>query len=306
MPVSLVRMPSVDLIKGFVAVGRRMSVSQAADDLCVTQSAISKQVRALEESLGARLLQRGHRKVSFTAEGARLFRVADSCMQQLQDVVATFGQCARQPVTVTASMGVASLWLLPRLGDLQNMHPEIDLRVAANNSVLDLISENIDLAIRYTSEAHAPRGAVRLFDEVIAPVASPALGLRTVASLEDLRQHVLLEFEDRRPWLQWDDWLSPRGWNASQAKGIVRFNHYDQAIYAAAAGRGIALGRLELIEPMLADGRLVQLTAERGALRSGYSYWLVPADAQPRSDVVRVSEWLLQCAGATQLAPPKP
>jgi LysR family glycine cleavage system transcriptional activator len=296
MPVSLVRMPSVDLIKGFVAIGRRMSVSDAADDLCVTQSAISKQLRTLEESLGVRLLQRGHRKVSFTAEGDRLFRVADRCVHQLQAVLGTFGECAKRPVTITASMGVASLWLLPRLSEFQNSYPGIDLRVQASNRVLDLPSENIDLAIRYCSEPNAPRGAIRLFGEQIAPVCSPSLGLKEFSSLQKLKQQVLLEFEDRRPWLQWADWLAPRGLLASQARGILRFNQYDQAIYAALAGQGVALGRLELVAPMLADGRLMVLAPVGSECHSHYGYWMIQSESSPRSDVACVIDWLMTSA----------
>jgi LysR family glycine cleavage system transcriptional activator len=293
MPVSLVRMPSLDLIKGFVAVGRRMSVSQAADDLCVTQSAVSKQLRTLEDLLGVRLLQRGHRSVSFTLEGERLFRVAENSIQQLQDVLGTFGECAKRPVSVTASMGVAGLWLLPRLGKLQQLHPEIDLRVTASNSVLDLASENLDLAIRYCHESQAPRGALKLFDETVAPVCSPSLPLHSVSTLGALRHQVLLEFEDRRQWLQWSHWLVPRGLHPSDAKGMLRFNHYDQAIHAAVAGQGVALGRLELVAPMLEDGRLKRLCSESEATRTSRSYWLIKAEDEPREDVVRVSDWFV-------------
>src|SRR5205085_3279704 len=123
---------------GFVAVGRRMSITQAADDLCVTQSAMSKQVRALEEALGVRLLERGYRSVSFTEEGLRLFRSANASVQQLQDVFAQLTAAGKRPVTVTTSTGVAGLWLLPRLGEFQRHYPDVDVRVAATNTILDL------------------------------------------------------------------------------------------------------------------------------------------------------------------------
>ncbi len=87
MATSLVRLPSLDLIRGFVAVGRRMSITLAAEDFCLTQSAVSRQIHALEEAVGAKLLNRGYRSISFTAEGERLFRISDSVMQHLQDVV---------------------------------------------------------------------------------------------------------------------------------------------------------------------------------------------------------------------------
>jgi LysR family glycine cleavage system transcriptional activator len=294
MSIPLVRLPSLDLVKGFVAVGRRMSITQAADDLCVTQSAMSKQIRTLEDTLGLKLLQRGYRSVSFTQEGERLFRVANASVQQLQDAVGSLRTRGKTPVTITASIGVTGLWLLPRLGEFQRRHPGIDVRMAASNAVLDLAAEQIDIAIRYCAEAQAPRGASRLFGESLAPVASPALGVQRLSSLDVLARHVLLEYEDRRHWLQWSDWLAVRGWNTAQARGVLRFNQYDQVIQAAIAGQGVALGRLALLEPMLADGRLQIVSPEFEPRHSHYSYWLVQAQAEPRPEVAHVVEWILE------------
>ena len=304
MPVPLVRLPSLDLVKGFVAVGRRMSITQAADDLCVTQSAMSKQVRALEDALGVKLLHRGYRSVSFTDEGQRLFHSANAAVQQLQDTLDAFASGGRRPVTITASIGVAGLWLLPRLGDFQRRHPEVDVRVAASNNILNLPSEQIDLAIRYCSDQQAPRGAVRLFGETIAPVAAPALGIASLDSERALARSVLLEYEDRRHWLQWAEWLGARGWNARQAKGILRFNQYDQVIQAAVAGQGIALGRLGLLQPMLEDGRLVLLRSRKASTPADVAYWLLQADASPRRDVAQVAEWIVEEARKAQAAAP--
>lgn len=292
MPESLVRLPSLDLVKGFVAVGRRMSITQAADDLCVTQSAMSKQIRSLEDLLGLRLLQRGHRSISFTAEGERLFRVANASLQQLQDAFEALGTRGKRPVTITASIGVTGLWLLPRLGEFQKRHPGIDVRVAASNAVLDLAAEEIDLAIRYCPEADAPAGALRLFDESIAPVASPALKVGNIETERELAKCVLLEYEDRRHWLGWADWLASRGLTPAQARGLLRFNQYDQAIQAAVAGQGVALGRLELIGPMLEDRRLEVPLRGRGTSPTPCSYWLIQAEPAPRLDVRHVIDWI--------------
>jgi LysR family glycine cleavage system transcriptional activator len=299
MSIPLVRLPPLDLIKGFVAVGRRMSVTQAADDLCITQSAMSKQVRALEDALGVKLLHRGYRSVSFTEDGERLFKSADACVQQMQDTVEAFGAGGKRPVTLTASIGVTGLWLLPRLGDFQRRHPEVDVRVAASNNVMNLATEQIDLAIRYCAEHQAPRGAVQLFGETIAPVASPQMGIHALDSERVLSRLFLLEFEHRRPWLQWGNWLAVRRWTTRQARGIIRFNQYDQMIHAAVAGQGVALGRLELLAPMLQDGRLRVLQAPNESTASTFAYWLVQSDPQPRGDVGKVADWILSEAGAS-------
>jgi len=308
MPVPLVRLSSLDLLKGFVAVGRRMSITLAADDLCLTQSAVSRQVHALEEQLGCRLFERRHRGVAFTAEGERLFRSADSALQQLQDVMGELRRNEeRRPVTITASIGVAGLWLLPRLPALQRMHPRLDVRLSASNLVADLQAGGIDLALRYCSDADAPATAERLFGESLAPVAHPRLVADAARDATALAGMPLLELDDPRPWLQWRSWLSARGQHGlkqARKRGIVRLNQYDQVIHAALAGQGVALGRLELLQPLLASGQLALLPGVGGPQPSPYAFWLLLAERQPRADVLRVADWIRSeaasvAAGAT-------
>ncbi|HDR9502769.1 TPA: LysR family transcriptional regulator [Burkholderia cepacia] len=295
MSTPLVRLPSLDLVRGFVAVGRRMSITLAAQDLCVTQSAVSRQVHALEAHLGVALLQRGYRKIAFTPEGERLFRVADAALHGLQDTVASLAAAReRQPVTITASIGVTALWLLPRLGRLQARLPEIDLRVAANDKVLDLRAEGIDLGVRYCPRDRAPAGALHLFDEIVVPVAHPALAARPVTNAAAIADHVLLEFDGPpQPQLQWRTHLLAAGFGDARPKGVLRFNQYDQVIQAAIAGQGVALGRLALVAPMLADGRLAVLGPHTQALSEAYGYWLFQHNPAPRREVAEVRDWML-------------
>ena len=294
MSSPIARLPSIDLIRGFVAVGRRMSITLAAEDLCVTQSAVSRQVRALEDILGVKLLTRGHRRIAFTAEGDRLFRRANGAVQQLQDAVgAVRVSGVRQPVTITCSYGVAGLWLLPRLRSFQLEHPGVDVRIAASNLVEDLRGEGIDLAIRYCARESAPETAEQLFDETVTPVAHPALGLDALDSPSVIEQQFLLEYDGTHfPWLQWQEWLTSQGWDRVKPKGTLRFNQYDQVIRAAIAAQGIALGRLKLVRPMLADGRLKVLTAPRAGPSQSYGYWLIKAKTKPRPDVITTAHWI--------------
>jgi LysR family glycine cleavage system transcriptional activator len=295
MPLSLLRLSSLDLVRGFVAVGRRMSISLAAEDLCLTQSAVSKQVHALEEQLGVKLLVRGHRSISFTAEGERLFRSADGAVQQLQDVMGGIRQAGEQrPVTLSASIGMTGLWLLPRLSRVQKLHPGVDVRVSANNRLADLRNEGIDLAIRYTTPALAPAGALRLFGETVAPVAHPSLGLKSLRAAEAVSRLCLLDFDDpQHPWLQWNGWLASVGWADAKPQAVLHFNQYDQLIQAALAGQGVALGRLELIQPLLDEKRLVRVDSPVPAQASGHAYWLIQAEDAPREEVRHVAAWLV-------------
>jgi DNA-binding transcriptional LysR family regulator len=294
MPLPLVRLSSLDLIRGFVAVGRRMSITLASQDLCLTQSAVSRQIHALEEQLGVQLLVRGYRSIAFTAEGERLFRSADGAVQQLQDVLGDISAAiAERPVTLSASIGVTGLWLLPRLSRFQKLHPGVDLRVSANNRVADLRNDGIDLAIRYTTSSAAPAGAVRLFGESVAPVAHPSLGRKPLRSAQALSRLNLLEFDDpQHPWLHWDDWLGAMGWADAKPQGFLHFNQYDQVIQAALAGQGVALGRLELIQPLLDERRLVLMMPSRHKTETTHAYWLIQADDHPRDSVRRVAAWI--------------
>jgi DNA-binding transcriptional LysR family regulator len=294
MSVPLVRLSSLDLIRGFVAVGRRMSITQAADDLCLTQSAVSRQVRALEEQLGVALLERRNRGVKFTAAGERLFRSADGAVQQLQDVLGEIhrGSTQKQAVTITASIGTTGLWLLPKLGRFQQAHPDIDLRLSASDEVLDMGDGQIDLAVRYCPRSAAPADATWLFGERLAPVAHPTLGIRELRGPDALGRVHLLEFDNSRPWLQWRPWLRERGWHEAKPRGVLRFNQYDQVIHAALAGQGIALARLELIQPLLDNGQLVIVGAPPDRVESPNAYWLIHASEQPREQVRRVAAWI--------------
>ncbi len=200
---------------------------------------------------------------------------------------------ARRPVTVTASIGVAGLWLLPRLATLHRRFPGLDVRVAANNKVLDLEQDQVDIAIRYCAAGAEPKGALRLFGEELIPVAHPSLGLGDLPAKKAVAQNVLLEFDEaRRPWLQWPDQLAALGLGSIRPKGVLRFNQYDQVIYAAIAGQGIALGRRTLIDPMLRDGRLSELRWGDPFTMPTYAYWLILATEQPREDVLGVAQWL--------------
>lgn len=296
MSLPLVRLSYMDLLRGFVAVGRRMSITLAAQDLCLTQSAVSRQVNALEEHLGVKLLVRGHRSISFTSEGARLFRSADSAVQQLQDVLGEIrSEGAQRPVMLSASIGFTGLWLLPRLGRFQKRHPGIDLRISANNQVIDLRHDSIDLAIRYTTPALAPTGAIYLFGESIAPVAHPSLGIKTLRTTHALTKTPLLEFDDpAHPWLQWKDWLQDIGWSQAKQQGMLHFNQYDQVIQAALDGQGIALGRLELIQPLIDAGRLIMLEQPKGRAETSHGYWLIRSGDRARAAVNEIADWIEQ------------
>lgn len=293
--MQLTSLPSLDALKGFVAAARRRSITAAAEDLCLTQSAISRQIQSLEERFGTPLFIRKNRTIILTDAGEQLYKITLPWMEQLTEFAAIIkAEPKRRPVTISASIGVSTLWILPRLGAFQSTYPSIDVRLAANNQLLNLEKEDIDLAIRYCSASQVPHGALRLFNEVIVPVASPDVAASAFRSRKSLLEHTLLELDENgRPWLKWTPWLHERAFKQQRANGYLHFNQYDQVIQAALEGHGIALGRLPLVEPMIRAGRLVALSSEKQEIPE-YGYWLIDATECPRSDVEVFRRWLIK------------
>lgn len=287
-------LPPLDSIRGFVAVCRRLSISLAAQDLSLTQSAVSRQIQALEERLGVPLFIRRHRALELTDAGQQLYQLCAPWLDGLADYTEQVRrQGSFRPVTITASVGVTSLWLLPRLGHFQAANPNIDVRLAANNRLLDLKLEGIDLGIRYCKASDAPEGAELLFGEQVVAVASKAVADRAFASTQALLAEVLLDLDDKgRPWLSWSYWLNQRNMADSKPRAYLHFNQYDQMIQAAIEGHGVALGRVPLVLPLLRDGRL--LAQPQGVYEiSEYGYFLVDAEQDSRPEVRIFRDWIV-------------
>ncbi len=293
MPPRLLNLPPLELFRGFVAVGRSLSVTAAARELAITQPALSRQIHALEDALGCALFVRRHRSLELTPEGTRLLRTADAWLDQLGEAIEALRPVDPSSVAITTSSGFAALWLLPRLGEFQAQHPGVDLRVVATNRVLDLEREAIDLAVRYSPVERAPEDAVRLFGEELVPVASAAIDLDDPAQLG---RAVLLDYDDpAHPLLHWAHWLRASGIARPRPGRVIRFTQYEQAIQSALAGHGVALGRLALVRPLIASGQL-RPASRRGPLPIGYGYWLVSRSRPLGRNAGRVRAWILSSA----------
>lgn len=290
----LLTLPPLDAIRGFVAVARRMSITLAAKDLCLTQSAVSRQIQSLEEHLGTPLLIRKHRAIGLTQAGERLLLLASPWLDKLAEYSASLRhRTLMHPVTITAPMSVAGLWILPRLGAFQDAHPHIDVRVSANNRMLNLKQEGIDLAFRYARKADVPASAICMFREKILPMASKSVAARAFKNPKALLDEVLLELDERAlPWLRWSDWMTALGMPDAKPKAYLHLNQYDQLIHAAVGGNGVVLGRLPLVLPMLQDGRLAALSGTVLG-ESDYAYWLIDESPVPRAEVQVFRDWIM-------------
>lgn len=297
------RLPSLDPLKGFEAAARHLSFTRAAAELHLTQSAISRQIQTLEEQLGVRLFLREVRQLRLTGEGEALQRVVVEMLARLAEVCAGLRAAQRRPqVNLTAAVGIASLWLVPRLAAFQLSQPDVDVRISADNRVVDMEREGFDVALRYLAAAEAPAGATLLFEEEVFPVAAPALAasLPKRVSAEDFSRVVLLAYDDDRaaPWFSWEPWLLGLGLSGARPKAILRFNQYDQLMRAAEEGQGVALGRGPLVARAIAEGRLKPLAVRREKLPAR-GYYLVQAENSARPEVERFVSWLLEEAEKT-------
>jgi len=290
--------PSLDLLRGFEAAARHLNFTRAADELFITQSAVSRQIKALEERLGVTLFLRQPKSLRLTQQGERLYRAVSSALRQVNEAMEGLSRRAGPSVvTVTSTLGFCALWLVPRLSSFQKSFPEAEVRIAANDRILNLDRERIDVSIRYCPSQTAPKDAVWLFNEELLPVCSPSLldsPARPLRDPVDLRHHVLLHLDDPdnpSPWLSWSHWLETAGVPGLKPAGSLAFNYYDQVVRAALAGQGVALGRSPLVQDLLQDGSLVVPLVARAATDRGY--WVVQAaSARGRPEVERFVRWI--------------
>lgn len=305
---------SVGPIRAFEAVARRLSFRAAAEELHLTQSAISRQIRALEDELGTPLLSRGTRHVALTGHGAALLGAVVPALERLDDAVRQVrGARARRGVNLSTFASMASMWLLPRIEAWQREQPELDIRIDASDRLVDLDDPEVEIVIRHCPAAAAPPGAERLFGETLTPVAGPRLleqaasgAAPPLAGPADLAHHTLLEEDDPRPiaqLLRWRHWLAQRGLAGLEPRRWIYLNFTYQQVQAALAGQGVALARLPLIGEALARGELVEPFGAQARIATPYAYWLLIAPAKrDRPEVQRFAAWLQAQAALTRAA----
>ncbi|NJD87162.1 MAG: transcriptional regulator GcvA [Betaproteobacteria bacterium] len=291
-------LPPLDLVRGFEAAARRLSFTQAAQELFVTQSAVSRQVQALEEFLGVKLFERRHKALELTEAGQAYYRAAAAALAELRAATQRVRESTRGHVlTVTTTGSFASIWLVPRLGRFRQAHPGIDVRIAATHLTLDLAREGIDVAIRDVPSGKEPPGSVRLVGERLCPVASPAYLRESKAPLAqpaDLRHHVMLLLHDpqgRWPWLSWAAWLEANGVADLVPGGTLAYDQYDQVVNAAVHGQGVALGRMSVVDSLVEEGKLVAPFGKRMQVPRALHAIYAPG-AENRPEARAFVDWL--------------
>jgi len=287
---------SLDLLRGFQSAARHLSFTRAAHELFVTQSAVSHQIKTLEEQIGRPLFRRVNRALELTEVGLELFRAIDEALTLIDNATQRVTGPWRT-LAVTTTVALASTWLVPRLPRFAEVHPEIDLRVVASNESVDLKREHIDVAIRFATLQMAVPSSEKLFDYLQFPVCSPALARnrrRPLRASADLAGHVLLDFETLlygRPWYDWQQWFDAMKLRRLKTAGWLRFSHYDQVIEAARKGIGVAVGKWPHLSDHLREGILVAPLGQGGAATVG-AFFVEILEAAPREPANAFVAWL--------------
>ena len=272
--------------------GAPLSFTRAAEELAVTQGAVSHQVKALEAQLGVRLFHRLHQRLELTDSGASYQPIVREALDRL--AAGTEQLVARERsnrLTVSVSPNFAAKWLVHRLGRFVLEHPAVDLRISASLHHVDFASEDVDMAVRHGDGRWPDLHVTRLCREELFPVCSPRLagGVPPPQDIADLRDYTLLHLDDRRDWTKWLEAAGVEGLDLT--RGVV-FNQASMAIDAAVDGQGIALARSALAASDLLAGRLVRPFAL--ALPVGYAYYIVcPKATAERPKIALMRDWLL-------------
>ncbi|MEM8915544.1 MAG: transcriptional regulator GcvA, partial [Pseudomonadota bacterium] len=292
------KLPNLNALRAFEAAGRNLSFTKAAEELNVTQAAVSHQIKTLEEQLGFRLFRRIHRGLRLTEAGQAYLPDVRQAFERLETATERLAVTdARGVLTVSVLPSFAAKWLVPRLMHFQAQYPEIDVRVSANDRSVDFDQEDIDLGIRFGRGDYTGLHAVPLMQEWVFPVCSPALAERGqgLRSPEDLRHFTLLH-DDMH--LNWSEWLKAAGVANIDATRGPFFNDSSMLISAAVEGLGVALGRKALALGDIAAGRLVR--PFELSLPTAFGYYIVyPERRAHRTKIIIFRDWLLEEAGAT-------
>ena len=285
------RLPPLNALRAFEAAARHLSFTQAADELNVTQAAVSHQIRGLEDWLGFPLFRRLSRALVLTEAGQTLFPEVREAMDILTTAVNRVQrQDSEGVLTVTTMDSFAQSWLVPRLGRFRQSHPDIDVRLVMSDRMVDLAREGVDVAVRYGRGSWPGLTVSLLRTEELFPVCAPEL-LENGPPLKeprDLAHFTLLH--DEMP-VDWRDWLAAAGCDEVNAERGPGYSHSNLVLLAARAGEGVALGRSVMVADDLAAGRLVRLFDF--ALPAPQAYYLACVEGEEDRPKIRAfREWL--------------
>ncbi|MCB1884492.1 MAG: transcriptional regulator GcvA [Geminicoccaceae bacterium] len=289
-------LPPVNSLVVFESAARHLNFTHAAEELGVTQAAVSRQIHLLEEHLGAPLFERLPRRLKLTKDGERFWRAVSSGLDHIAGAATDIRRAhAASEVTIATSVTFASYWLMARLMEFRSRHPAVEIRLVAASPVRDLAAAGIDLAVRYGRGDWPGVESTPLFDNEIWPVCAPAYlqGRPPPASPFDLLDETLLHLGAfDRNWVTWETWLRGHGVEEAPRKRGLAFENYLVLLQSAARGEGIALCGRRLAEDFIARGEFVRpIDATLGSDRS--FYLVQPSGAPLSRNAALFRDWLL-------------
>lgn len=308
MPARFDRLPPLAALRPFEAAARHASFKRAAAELSLSQAAISRQIRRLEEDLGRTLFERHHRHVRLTGDGQQL---ADAVSRGLIEIAsAAQGLRVRRPkgqVILRIELYLAMYWLVPRLAGFQAAHPNIRIQLAATTTPLDQAVDPFDLAIQSTERPCAGREPVATAPEAIIPVCSPAFASPGSLTLQELADQPRASFQqiDGDSWTDWSTWFPEAGWHGQHAPPTEVFDSYPVMIQALLAGRGIGLGWTRGVGDLLESGSLVNPVKESIHRAEGIGVF-IDEGAEPSPATMSVVRWLGECLREPLATDPSP
>mgnify|MGYP003336088297 CR=1 FL=1 len=271
----------LNALRAFEASARHLSFTRAADELCVTQAAVSHQIKGLEERLGLKLFRRLPRGLTLTDEGAALLGPVAESFDRIGRILERFEEGRLKEVLTVAAVGTFAVgWLMPRLPAFQQAHPFVDLRLLTNNNKVDLAAEGLDYAIRFGDGAWHGTEAERLFEAPLSPLCAPELAGRLTAPRDLLSQTLLRSYRAQ----DWPDWFAAAGVSPGPVRGPL-FDSSWVMVEAAAQGAGIAFEPGFIVGPHLKSGRLVPVLA--GYVPPSLDIWAVYPSRRHLSAKVR-------------------
>jgi DNA-binding transcriptional LysR family regulator len=269
-------------LRGFDAAARHLSFTLAADEMSLTQSSISRQIAALERQIGRPLFERRTRALEMTAAGERLYATVHQALQAIDRSIDEIrGDSGTPRVSVTTYASFASLWLVPRLPEYQRLHPGTDIRIDASDRMVDVETDDVDVAIRWLRPgAPVPTDATVLLAEETTAAVSPRLLAargRPLADPRELDSLPMLAMDDTvpsTPYSSWQRWCEFAGIPPFESVARLYFTHIDQSVQAAVRGQGVALVRTPFLEDLVASGDLV-VPFPKLRMPTGYRYFLI-------------------------------
>ena len=290
-------LPPLQSLVVFEAAARLLSFTAAAKELNMTQPAVSQQIRSIETALGVKLFERIYRGVMLTDEGHSLLKTTQKHLKELRDALQKLQQKNRHPrINVATDFAFAAFRLMPRLPEFRKQYPNIDIRIQASQSEVDLASTQADVAILFGDGQYQGYRSERLLAERVYPVCSPKLlannppidSMQALSSLPLLK----LNLEAGQQWMDWARVFRLNDSHATPPEPVMEFDNYTLLVQAVISGQGVGLGWSPLLDDFIKSGVLVAL--EDFAVTSERGYYTVTSNQQALSDpAIAFLQWIV-------------